>query len=1053
MSLRILRAASFRALLDHLERDLREGCRTDPFLPRWIVTPTSTLAADLRIRLASGSDSEAVTAVRVLPLTQLVQRLIQFSFAVKPVAESTLLGLLTHEMVSRLETGSAIGALSETPGGSSLLMPVFRDLADAGFGPDGPRLILDGIEPGELSQLAREVLQFFGIWAEAVEGLGIAWQPFLHRSLNDRLGEPPEGWVLRSMSAEGDQPAELFVYGFYDFTDLNLGTIEALARRMRVDLLLPGAESVGPGKTLPAFRYVEEAIESILIRMPSATIEMLPARPQPSTQFFLETFPEGRIGAQPDFLTIRKAAGIDAEALAAAVKVREWLDQAADLQPQEILIVAPDAGRYQVSLKRVFAEFGLPLNPLDLETAQNIEARPLQLLERLWRDQASTEWVLSYLRDYPEVARRKEVDLDSFETKLRSLRLYGGMAWGSLDDCLRETPESVAALCEPFSESERELVGEIRRLWADPGGSGGELSGEDMTDWIARLSEWLPDPDLLAGTAAEIQDFYRLVPGAVMTREMVFRTLLENSVPPRRSGSPVQAGVRFTTLMRARGLVARRTILLGMAANQFPPSFEDEPLLSDADRVGVSRAALALGHKFPVKSRILQEMGLLFQLTNSGCEAVHWVIPECDENGKAVATSPWLSRYLNAWAGGRRHSDSHVPEPEPVQRVPRSPLEQAEWLLRLDPRQGRFMPPAYGACLHARLSRLSLGAEYDHLVQSLQRREVEDAWNGSIPAAALANLARRDRFSVTELEVLARCPFRFWSSALAGIAGVDPLVWEGELSPLDRGQLVHHCLEWLVRTCLEDAGNFQQVPDLVEEATRESGFLGAEVRRRLLFLPPVFRKSALREMGVLVRAYIESAADHWGAEVQPLRLEVKIRRSFPGFGDRRVSGVLDRIDRRGQAIWIVDYKTARSPFRGRAEESILLKLGFISQPILYPWLCEELGSGWEPSGFSFVYLREDPPREVELRLLPEAEEFLSQLAGFLRSGAYPLLSSRTYDSLGLSEAVSCLGCELSSLCRRFEPGTEARGVQLLQTATPGRHEALLKIAGGESAAE
>ena len=140
-----------------------------------------------------------------------------------------------------------------------------------------------------------------------------------------------------------------------------------------------------------------------------------------------------------------------------------------------------------------------------------------------------------------------------------------------------------------------------------------------------------------------MQDFYRLVPGAVMTREMVFRTLLENSAPPRRSGSPVQAGVRFTTLMRARGLVARRTILLGMAANQFPPSFEEEPLLSDADRVGVSRAALALGHKFPVKSRILQEMGLLFQLTNSGCEAVHWVIPECDENGKAVATSPWLS--------------------------------------------------------------------------------------------------------------------------------------------------------------------------------------------------------------------------------------------------------------------------------------------------------------------------------------------------------------------------------------------------------------------------
>ncbi|MEJ2143812.1 MAG: exodeoxyribonuclease V subunit gamma [Acidobacteriota bacterium] len=1049
MSLRILRAPSFRTLLDHLMTDLEASCRRDPFSPRWVATPTSTLAADLRIRLAERAGDSVLSSVRVLPLTRLVQRLISRWSGEAPVARSTLLDLLTHELVGRLDSGSALGTLNQIDGGFSLLTPVFQDLADAGMTSDQCRLLLEAVETRSLSAMARGVMEFFGTWAETVEALGVAWQPLLHGRLNDWLSEVPADWLLRVLSAETGQEVEIFVYGFYDFTDLNLGTLGALSRLTPVELLLPGAQAQANGRSCPVFDFADEVLAEILVRNPAATVEVLTSS-EPSTRYFLETFPDGRIGERPEFLTCRRSSGIDAEALAAAVQTQTWLDAEPDLRLQDILVLAPDAERYHMALERVFRDFGIPLTTLDLESEQNLERRPIQYLERLHRERASSERVLSYLRDFPAVGERKGIELDGFEGKVRALRLFGGAAWAWLDQRLDDEPESVEAISGTFVENERRLIKEVRDLWVDPTGSADVMSATDALEWAERLRSWLPDPTLLDSSIEDIRDFAELLPGAVVSRRSLFAMFLEGAAQRSGSGSPAQAGVRLISLMRARGLVARKVVLLGMSANLFPQAFGDEPLLSEADRIAVFQAAAALGHRFPAKSQVLPEMTLLFFLVNSGCDSLHWVIPESDENGKAVAPSPWLSRYLNAWA--RNGGPAAGSEPAAAEsRIPRSPLEQAAWLLQLDPVRGGFLPPGYGACLHSPLARLSLDEEYDYLVASLRRKE-EDAWNGSIPTATLDQLSSKERFSVSELELLAKCPFRFWASALAGIGGVEPLVWEGELSALDRGQLVHHCLDWLVRTCLETGMGLDRMPELMEGAVREGGFLDSEVRGLLLFLPPVFRRSALREIEALVQAYLRSVSGRVGADFAPLRSEVKIRRSFPGAEDRLVSGTLDRIDRREGQVWIVDYKTAKSPFSGRAEKSPLLKIGFIAQPILYPWLCESLEGDWRPSGFSFIYLREDPPREVELRELPAAGEFLSQLKAFLEQGIYPLLSSRAYEVVGLKNAVPCSGCELASLCRRFDRGAEMRGVRLLAKAAPTRYETLRAV-GGECVAE
>ena len=1053
MSLRIHRAASFRTLLEHLLDDLQGSSRVDPFAPKWVVTPTSTLAADLRIRLASRAGSSGMTAIRVLPLTRLVRRLIARRSGEAPVARSILLDLLTREMVGRLSPGSALGALNRIDRGFSLLMPIFRDLADAGLETHKTRLIIEGAEPEALSRMARETLEFYATWLETVEALGIPWQPLLHGRLNEWLEESPGEWLDRAMSVEPGQEAEVFVYGFYDFTDLNLGTIVALSNRMRLELLLPGDTADPKEKGSAVFSFVDRALAEIRGRQGAAVVDVAGSTRNPSTRFFLETFPDGTVGQRPTFLSFRRASGVDAEALAAAVQVREWFAREPGLQPQDVLILAPAAGRYLAPLSRVFEEFGLPLSALDIEAEAPLQAGALPLLERVWRDRAPTERVLSYLRDFPEVSERKGVDLDPFEGKLRALRLYGGASWGWLEQRLEVAPESVESVSGAFSEAERRLIEEIFEVWVGHPEATEEMSNSAALAWVDRLSSWLPDPGLPAPSVEGVKEFFRLLPGATLSRDTIFAMLLEDRGDPPRSGSPSHPGVRLISLMRARGLVGRHVILLGLSADQFPRATGDEPLLSDSDRMLVSQAAGALGHRFPVKSQMLEEMALLFFLMNSGCESVHWVIPDCDEHGKAVAPSPWLARYLNAWTDQDLSANAREVAESVPDRVPRSPLQQAEWLMRLDPFAGVYLAPAYGACLHAAFSGLRLGEEFSYFVEALKQREEEEKRNGAIPVAALDKLVSRDRFSVSELETLARCPFRFWASALLGIEGIQPLAWEGELSPLDRGQLVHHCLDWLIRTCGTGGRGFGGILDLLDEAIRERGFLDAEVRGLLMFLPDVFRKSALREIRSLLQGYFLATGARLGKDVLPVRSEVKMRRAFDGLHGRQVSGILDRIDRRGDEIWIVDYKTARSPFKGPPEAFSLLRIGFIAQPILYAWLSEAQGGAESIAGFSFIYLREDPPREIELRVIPDAEAFLDELTAFLEQGIYPLISSKTCEILGLGDAKPCLSCDLASLCRRFDKGAERRGLRLLAERAPARYQTLLSAAGGDRVAE
>lgn len=78
-------------------------------------------------------------------------------------------------------------------------------------------------------------------------------------------------------------------------------------------------------------------------------------------------------------------------------------------------------------------------------------------------------------------------------------------------------------------------------------------------------------------------------------------------------------------------------------------------------------------------------MALLFFLLNTSALSVHWIIPESDETGRTLAPTPWVQRYRQKWT--RENADSAFI------KIPRGPVQQAFYLLNLDPQRGSLLPP------------------------------------------------------------------------------------------------------------------------------------------------------------------------------------------------------------------------------------------------------------------------------------------------------------------------------------------------------------------------
>ncbi|MEW5773854.1 MAG: PD-(D/E)XK nuclease family protein [Thermodesulfobacteriota bacterium] len=197
------------------------------------------------------------------------------------------------------------------------------------------------------------------------------------------------------------------------------------------------------------------------------------------------------------------------------------------------------------------------------------------------------------------------------------------------------------------------------------------------------------------------------------------------------------------------------------------------------------------------------------------------------------------------------------------------------------------------------------------------------------PAVAdrLSRMLATQAFSATRLDAYLNCPLQFFHRYLTPLREVEAVSEDGD--PAELGSLAHDVLAGALRPFLgRDIGPGTLDPEALAAAFA-SRLEGAAFHRNM----PWRRRQALRRVGM------ERMRRFAGALVpgQLLALETDCSSHLAGgAGGRSLHGRLDRVDRRDDGCWVLDYKTGgpRKP-----------AMGFWSNQALW-----ERMEAWTPAG-------------------------------------------------------------------------------------------------------
>jgi len=323
-----------------------------------------------------------------------------------------------------------------------------------------------------------------------------------------------------------------------------------------------------------------------------------------------------------------------------------------------------------------------------------------------------------------------------------------------------------------------------------------------------------------------------------------------------------------------------------------------------------------------------------------------------------------------------------------------------------------------------------------------------DGWLG-METPELAITDKKGVYSPSRLEMLARCPYRYFLNAVLGVRPLeepedDPTRW---LDPLAFGSLLHRLFKDFMETVKERG----EKPNKEKHAVLIRKLLKDQVEEKKE-TEPIIHQAAFRadekrlEQAAQVFLAVESDQEH----VDPVGFEVSF--GFDESGDLsaeepvtveladdvkfRIRGKIDRVDEveDGLAIW--DYKTGSM---SQYDERDLLKRGTHLQWALYAYALdvilkqkEKLGEVTE-SGYVFPGDREHG------RKLSGAPPSLEDLANVLRP-LFELVARGGF--LHIQKARECTYCAYNRVCG--EESVDHNGLEGIREAM-GEDEAFAKI--------
>jgi ATP-dependent helicase/nuclease subunit B len=868
--------------------------RADGFAPVAVLVGSNLLGAYLRRNLAAKTGG--LFNVRFLTFADLASLIAREAGggagpAVPPFADRVVVGELAAS--GRISPGLAEAA--RTRGFADALIATFDDLAEAGCTGRVSRAILEsGGRRGRLGAKTEEVLSLFGLFRERIESLGGDMQTRFAAALAQPLPR-----------ALGEH---VFVYGFYDFNEMQRRLLARLARERDVTMFMPWGE----GET---YRFAANG---------RAALEKLGLGP-----FTPAGTADGR-RRMPAF----KLLNVPGEEEEVREIARRILDRAERKGSRfsDVAVILPSIETYAPLCREVFREAGVPCS---MHAGFGAGGGPAL---------RGALGLLGILGGGPE--RRELVEF------LVSAPLRASDAGPTRSDRFslwaRLSAEAGIVGERGWIEESAAFV-ERQRASVDGGGQSGEAlaaaldvdavigkifrAGEAMRavvtwDGLARSLSALarglfPAAEDLETTCAAIERLGALdrlcSPVSFESFSRIAETALAEAA---RSAERAGDGVNVLSFAQMRGLTFEAVFVPGLAERIFPTAARQDPFLGDRERAelnAISSGAVVL----PERGERLSEEALLFALARSSArEAVVCSYPRFEGGtGRERIPSSFL-RFVEGYSIDGAHGEGLDYE----RIVGGAPAARGAALLsahELDFERARAYRDGSGS-----LPDNPFFSKGVRLVRGRWGARKFTAYDGVFSSKkALGELrvmlgGHGCRFSPTSLETYARCPFAYFLTRVLGIEAIEEPERVVSIGPLERGQLIHGILaaifselkrRGLLPLSAASPGEVQAIAERVMDRFLEDFPKEASVGF------PVFWDMEKRLVRESVLLYLEEERLEGGDFVPEL-----FERWFGGGRDRPdvsiecggrtvlFRGRIDRIDAApGGRFRVIDYKTGR----------------------------------------------------------------------------------------------------------------------------------------------
>ncbi len=1054
----------------HLENALADEIlgyrKTDLMCPLMVLVPSVSLRRRIMVLLAKENRLNLLH-LHTLTFHQLSLRLSEELHGTNGLSlrDDAFLEEVLRQIIRKKHPGtSAFSGIDEREGGCAALQQTLRDLKD---GMVDPVRALEALNEGHFGRKNRE----------KISELFVLFYTFLtcckERGIRDYSDLDNQAMEQVLSSEFLKQFRQIFYYGFYDLTQVQVDLFRSIARNYPTTLFFPLVRG-HPGWVF-AERFYERYVQGLAGAV-SQTVNLAGGSKT------------GRLASHPGILPlfVDEPGGLDepvSENLRTTILscfgardevttvAKEILRLVSDegLSFHEVGVVARDLEAYVPWIKEAFTEHGIPITT----TAQEpLVQFPMVKAVLLLINLASRDYLRSHLVDLvsspffnirsfcPDGLTARP---DLWDLLTRRLGITRGLeGWRRLERHLNRdfiltegVDEDGAPRASTVSSAQVRILWDLfTELYRDLESLPIEASWRQYANaWKELVNKFLGISDGNETQAPSQEDqtreailnaLERLVGLDTINPKIslvhfvqTYRRLLERSSIPLSDWNV--DGVSVVDVMAARGVSFRVLFILGLNEGRFPRSIREDAFLRDRHRRVLETV---LGYKVSEKLAAFDEEKLLFTLlVGAARERLYCLYQRLEEGGRALIPSWYLAELRRSV--GRGETNSLLEETV----IPRGIIEKR----RIEPfiRQEFLLPQELAVWLSleshdpAPLLQLFPGSVELYTRGRRAMECLEDTggtlteYDGTLgPFSEYWDLLRDQGISPTALERYALCPFQFFARTVLRLGRLDRPEEITGLSPSDIGELAHLILKLFYEELI-GRGYFASNDSSVDlhgtlEALAQRVFSDYELKR------PVGYRLAWEILQERLTGLLDGVVERDCKELiqsgyRPLAVEIDAKERLEGQWPAPLKGLtilgrMDRIDYLADKnhYRVIDYKYKSGPNRSTEDNNLSRSAlrGKRLQPPFYLLLGKRFAAGRkkgaaEPTVESaFYFLAPEWPTGPLVTEIFPADAWEGSLGAGLKETLSLLLEGIRQGRFFIHPGAHCDHCEVSELCRK-----------------------------------